>query len=113
MLNMIHTRAGLPAIDATDPLVSVGGVLDETKLEDAILQERQYELFAEGKRWFDLVRTNHVNKIMDPILDRRRLYSTGMPSDLGFGSHPGRLLWPIYKTLLEDNGKLVQNQPYN
>lgn len=113
MLNMIHTRAGLPAIDAADPLVSIGGVLDETKLEDAILQERQYELFAEGKRWFDLVRTNHVNKIMDPILDRRRLYSTGMPSNLGFGTHPGRLLWPIYKTLLEDNGKLVQNQPYN
>lgn len=113
MLNLVHQRAGLPAILATDPLVSEGGVLDEVKLEDAILQERQYELFAEGKRWFDLVRTNHVNKIMDPILDRRRLYATGLPSDIGFGTNQGRILWPIYKTLLEDNNKLVQNQPYN
>jgi len=113
MLNLIHVRAGLPAILATDPLVSTGGVLDETKLEDAILQERQYETFGEGKRWFDLVRTDHVNKIMDPILNRRRYSLSGIPSSVGFGPERGRLLWPIYKTLLEDNNKLVQNQPYN
>jgi hypothetical protein len=113
MLNLIHQRAGLPAILPTDPLVSTGGVLDAVKLEDAILKERQYELFGEGKRWFDLVRTNHVNKIMDPIINRRTFYATKIPSTLGFGSNMGRLLWPLYKTLLEDNSKLVQNQPYN
>lgn len=112
MMNLIKVRAGLPAVLATDPLVSAGGVLDETKLEDAILQERQYELFAEGKRWFDLVRTNHVHKIMDPVIDRRRFYLSKIPSTEGFGEDT-RILWPIYKTLLEDNNKLVQNQPYN
>lgn len=112
MMNLIRVRAGLPAILATDPLVSTGGVLDETKLEDAILKERQYELFAEGKRWFDLVRTNHVHKVMDPVINRRRLSTFGIPSTLGFGEDT-RILWPIYKTLLEDNNKLVQNQPYN
>lgn len=113
MLNLVHQRAGLPAILATDPLVSNAGTLDATKVEDAILQERQYELFGEGKRWFDLVRTNHVNKIMDPVINRRTFYATKVPTTIGFGSNPGRLLWPIYKTLLEDNPKLVQNTPYN
>lgn len=111
MMNLIHVRAGMPAILATDPLVSTGGVLNTTKLEDAILQERQYETFGEGKRWFDLVRTNHVFKIMDPILSRRFSSLTGLPVNTSF-SDPNRILWPIYKTLLEDNNKLVQNKPY-
>ncbi|MNJ91429.1 SusD family protein [compost metagenome] len=112
MMNLIHVRAGLPIVLATDPSVSTAGVLDETKLEDAILKERQYELFAEGKRWFDLVRTNHVHKIMDSVIDRRRFYLSKIPSTEGFGENT-RILWPIYKTLLEDNSKLIQNQPYN
>ncbi|MBE9599069.1 RagB/SusD family nutrient uptake outer membrane protein [Pedobacter sp. MC2016-24] len=113
MMNLIHVRAGMPAILATDPLVSTAGVLDATKLEDAILQERQYELLGEGKRWFDLVRTNHVFKIMDPIINRRLSNKAGgVPVSVGFGD-PNRILWPIYKTLLEDNNKLVQNLPYN
>ena len=113
MMNLIHVRAGMPAILATDPLVSTAGVLDATKLEDAILLERRYELFGEGKRWFDLVRTDHVNKIMDPIIDRRMSSLAGFPVTGGFGTERGRILWPIAKTLLEDNNKLVQNQPYN
>lgn len=111
-LNYVHVRSGLPAILATDPSVSTGGALDETKLEDTILQERQWELFAEGKRWFDLVRTKHVNKVMDPIINNRILRSTGVQGTTGFGSNMDKILWPIYKTLLENNKKLIQNPSY-
>jgi hypothetical protein len=83
-------------------------------MEDAILQERRYELFGEGKRWFDLVRTNHVNKIMDPVINRRltRLQG-GVPATGGFGPLKEKLLWPINRFVLEDNRELVQNPTYN
>lgn len=111
-LNYIHQRAGLPAIAATDPSVSTNGVLDERKLETVILQERQWETFAEGKRWFDLVRTNRVNEVMDPIINDRIRRLTGTAGTEGFGTDKGRFLWPLYKTLLEENIKLEQNDSY-
>jgi hypothetical protein len=71
------------------------------------------ELFGEGKRWFDLVRTNNVNRVMDDVINRRLTdLQGGIPFTEGFGSDMGRVLWPIFRTLLEDNKKLVQNPSY-
>lgn len=108
-LNFIRVRAGLAALSADDPSVA-----NEAIMEDTILQERRYELFGEGKRWFDLVRTNHVNKIMDPVINRRltRLQG-GIPATGGFGPLKEKLLWPINRFVLEDNRQLVQNPTYN
>jgi starch-binding outer membrane protein, SusD/RagB family len=105
-LNYIRVRAGLPALLATDPSIST-----VDKMEDVILKERQYELFAEGKRWFDLVRTNHVNKVMDPILKQRQIRYGSSPD--GFGSDMNKVLWPLHRNMLEYNKKLVQNPSYN
>jgi starch-binding outer membrane protein, SusD/RagB family len=105
-LNYIRVRAGLTALAATDPSIST-----VDKLEDVILKERQYELFAEGKRWFDLVRTNHVNKVMDPILKQRQIRYGSSPD--GFGSDMNKILWPLHRNILEYNKKLVQNPSYN
>ena len=99
-LNFIRVRAGLPAYLATDPLVST-----ETALENTILNERRLELFGEGKRWFDLVRTDKISQVMDPVLQRRL--------QAGYGADKNRILWPISRTVLEDNQSLTQNQPYN
>ena len=104
-LNYIRVRAGLPAYIATDPKVAT---MDD--MEDAILDERRYELFGEGKRWFDLVRTDHVNKIMDPVLTRRQIKFGTAPT--GFGSDKNRTLWPLHRDVLNSNKLLTQTPSY-
>ncbi|MGN6181348.1 MAG: RagB/SusD family nutrient uptake outer membrane protein [Mucilaginibacter sp.] len=101
-LNYIRVRAGVPAYTAADlPTTSA--------MQDAILKERQYELFGEGKRWFDLVRTNHVQTIMDPIVSRRQKSYGTTPT--GF-SNLNKILWPISQAALNANTALVQNPSY-
>ncbi|NCI47411.1 RagB/SusD family nutrient uptake outer membrane protein [Sediminibacterium soli] len=104
-LNFIRVRAGLPAYAATDPAVSAAN------MENTILTERRWELYGEGKRWFDLVRTGTVTTVMDPVLKQRQA-RLGTPQT-GFGTDMNKILWPIYRTVLEDNKKLVQNPSYN
>lgn len=102
-LNYVRTRAGLPAYQATD-------FAGQDALEDAILNERRWELFGEGKRWFDLVRTGHVNKVMDPVLEIRQ-HKFGTPP-VGFGSDKNKILWPLHRDVLENNKLLQQNASY-
>ena len=55
-LNVIRIRAGL---------APYAGASDKTSLLNAILHERQVELFSEwGHRWFDLIRTGAVDSVM-------------------------------------------------
>jgi hypothetical protein len=104
-LNFIRVRAGLAAYTASDPAVS------SANMENTILNERRFELYGEGKRWFDLVRTGKVIEVMDPILkQRQRRLGT---AETGFGGDANKILFPLYRTLLEDNKKLVQNPSYN
>jgi hypothetical protein len=101
-LNYIRVRAGLPAYTAVQ-------LSSTTLIQDAILQERQYELFAEGKRWFDLVRTNNVQKVMDPVVSRRQILFGSLPT--GF-SDARKILWPLSQSALNANRTLVQNPGY-
>ncbi|SHG31414.1 RagB/SusD family nutrient uptake outer membrane protein [Pedobacter caeni] len=105
-LNFIRKRAGIPEYLATDPLVA-----SQTAMEDAILNERQLELFGEGKRWFDLVRTNHVKQVMDPILKRRQLAAGNLEAP-GFQDPETKSYWPLNRNVLNSNRKLVQNPGY-
>jgi hypothetical protein len=102
-LNYVRTRAGLPAY-------AEGDFINEDDLEDAILNERRWELYGEGSRWFDLVRTNHVNKVMDPVM-RIRQEKFGIAA-VGFGDNKNKILWPLHRDVLEDNKMLVQNPSY-
>lgn len=104
-LNYVYLRAriaGTPAIPATQ-------YTTVTDMENAILQERQWELFAEGKRWFDLVRTGTVKTIMDPVVSRRqKAYGT---AQTGF-SDLNKVLWPLSLNALNANRSLTQNPGY-
>lgn len=106
-LNFVRVRAGLPAYVAGSAPVA-----NQAAMADAILKERQMELVGEGKRWFDLVRTGNVVKVMDPILKRRQI-AAGTPAADAIGfSDPRRILWPLNRSVLNANKKLVQNPGY-
>lgn len=77
---------------------------DAIALENAILTERQLELWGEGKRWFDLVRTDKVITFMDPILKERGIAE-------GFGD-ARKTLFPIHSSVFEANPLIKQNEPY-
>lgn len=109
-LNYIRVRANLPAYTTASPEVGDGVNLDPVKMENAILQERQWELLGEGKRWFDLVRTDHVLQVMDPVLKRRQT-DNGSTEINGFNDLR-RVLWPINRSVLNANKTLRQNDPY-
>src|SRR5690606_35753533 len=59
-LNRVRLRAGLEAINSTDPIV----------LRQAIQQERRLELSFEGHRWFDLLRTGTMIEVMTAYKER-------------------------------------------
>jgi starch-binding outer membrane protein, SusD/RagB family len=102
IVNSIRSRVGYTADARTgiDPA-------DQAAVENVILLERQLEFTAEGKRWFDLVRTGKVIEVMDPVLRQRQ---TDFRADvIGFGD-PGRIMFPIYYKEFEANPALRGNQ---
>ncbi|HEY4063741.1 MAG TPA: RagB/SusD family nutrient uptake outer membrane protein [Puia sp.] len=95
-LNVIRVRAGL-AIYA--------GASDQTSVINAILHERQVELFTEwGNRWFDMIRTGNVNAIM------------GAPGNVcqakGGSWNSNWQLFPIPQTEINNDPNLTQNTGY-
>jgi hypothetical protein len=72
-------------------------------MEAAILQERQWELFGEGKRWYDLIRVNQVQAIMSPILAGRAVPTF---TDIN------KVLWPLSAAATNANTLLDQNASY-
>ncbi len=56
-LNMVHTRAGL------QPYIG----LTQSDAREKIYLERRLELFLEGQRWFDLVRTGRALATLQPL----------------------------------------------
>ncbi len=55
-LNMVRTRAGVPVYSG----------LPQTDTREKIYLERRLELYMEGQRWFDLVRTGRALSVMAP-----------------------------------------------
>ncbi|MFD1316412.1 RagB/SusD family nutrient uptake outer membrane protein [Namhaeicola litoreus] len=90
LINQIRQARQLPTVNEDD-FASV----DE--LENFILDERQLELLSEGKRWWDLIRTDKAVEVMGPIN----------------GQTAETLLFPIFQDHLIDNPLLEQTPGYN
>lgn len=56
-LNQVRTRAGLKAVTN----------LTQDATRETIYRERRFELYLEGHRWFDLVRTGRALSVMQPF----------------------------------------------
>ncbi len=101
------------------PMVTPGAFgADVSAREDFILRERRFELFGEGKRWWDLARTNRVVETLNPRLDpelggfeRGRPFE-GLTGNDNLTRDRGFELFPIFQNHLRDNLLLEQNPAY-
>ncbi|MDR2681128.1 MAG: RagB/SusD family nutrient uptake outer membrane protein [Tannerella sp.] len=100
IINRIRARAGLSNLSG-----SITGNKDA--MLNALLKERRLELALEGQRWFDLVRLDKVEEVMNAVYakDERR------PAQLyAFDVNSYRL--PIPQVAIDQNPNLVQNPGY-
>lgn len=91
----LGTAAGLADINAVRTRSGAAPVVEAS--EDVLLNERFVELFAEGHRWFDLIRTDNVVPVMSSV--------TG-----GFSINDA--LFPVPNRDIQQNPNLSQNPGY-
>ncbi len=97
-LNMVRTRAGLPAL--------------ATATADNIADETRHELAFENHRWTDLIRTGKAIEAVTAEGQRlKAIYGWLLPTT--FNVTQEKLLAPIPFRELQINPQLVQNPGYN
>lgn len=100
IIDEIRTRAGLTKLSS-----SVKS--NKQSMENALLKERRLELAFEGQRWFDLVRLNKVEEVMNAVYAK----DSGRKAQIyPFNSDSYRL--PIPQAAIDQNPNLVQNPGY-
>jgi len=106
-MNKIRTRAGLTKRLDTDYVSATDITL---AIETDILQERQFELLGEGKRWFDLVRTGRAISTMNKYFETyQKVY--GVTNYTPF-TDTWQLYWPVLQNNIIQNENLKQTGLY-
>lgn len=100
IIDRVRARVELP------PLTSAVKSSPDAML-NALLTERRLELAFEGQRWFDLVRLDKVEPIMNAVYGKD---SGRIKQVYPFNSYSYRL--PIPQTVIDQNPKIVQNPGY-
>jgi len=90
-LNAVRKRAGLE---------NLAEGLDKEAFIEAVLQERSWELFAEGDRWYDLTRTGQFLTVIPTAVNDVYPVRTVQPKNKYF---------PIPQDEIQANPKLTQN----
>jgi len=90
-INTVRTRAGLP---------DLAPGLSQTEFVEAVLQERSWELFAEGDRWYDLTRTDKFLTVIPTAVNN--VYPARSPQ-------PKHKYFPIPQDEINANPKVMQN----
>ena len=100
IVDEIRERAGLEEL-------SYSVRSSQEAMLDALLKERRLELAFEGQRWFDLVRLDKVEEVMNSVCSR----DSGRKGLLySYDKNSYRL--PIPQSVIDENDKIKQNQVY-
>ncbi|WP_345232330.1 RagB/SusD family nutrient uptake outer membrane protein [Olivibacter ginsenosidimutans] len=100
IIDRIRQRAGLKKLPA-----NIRG--DKEAMLNALLKERRLELAFEGQRWFDLVRLNKVEEVMNAIFAK----DSGRKA-LVYPFNETSYRLPIPQGVIDQNPKIVQNPGY-
>ncbi|WP_037496183.1 RagB/SusD family nutrient uptake outer membrane protein [Sphingobacterium deserti] len=100
IIDQVRTRAKLTLLPSATRS-------SRTALLDALLKERRLELAFEGQRWFDLVRLDKVESVMNAVYAR----DSGRRTQVyPFTNYSYRM--PIPQSILDQNPNLKQNLGY-
>jgi hypothetical protein len=66
-INKVRRRAFGVNINAASPAADLPAGLNQTAFDDMVFRERGYEFIGEAKRWFDMVRTGRVEKVIKEV----------------------------------------------
>jgi len=91
-INKVRRRAYGKDPDISDSEADLPTGLSTEAFRDSVLMERAKELLVEGKRWFDLLRTNTALEVIQ---------------DLGFPITEKNLKWPIPQEEIDNNDALT------
>lgn len=100
IINQTRRRAGLNNLPAS-------ASASKEALLSAYLKERRLELALEGQRWFDLVRLDKVEEVMNAVFDK----DEGRPAQVYPYTSLSYIL-PIPQDVIDQNPNLVQNPGY-
>jgi len=98
IINRTRARAGLGNLPSS-------ATASKEALLNAYLKERRLELAFEGQRWFDLVRLDKVEEIMNVLVDE------GRPA-LVYPYNANSYRLPIPQAVMDQNPNLIQNPGY-
>jgi hypothetical protein len=98
IINKIRNRAGLADLPAA-------ATANKEAMLNALLKERRLELALEGHRWFDLVRLDKVEAVLNNLKDE------GRPA-LVYPYNEYSYKLPIPQDIIDQNPNLVQNPGY-
>ena len=112
LVNAIFMRSN-PLYKENNGSLQESSYTTKEQMEALVMKERQREFYAEGKRWFDLVRYAERNgstkKMLELLVKKYPSTSTAIKSKLGTMSS---LYSPVYKEEIKVNGNLVQNDAW-
>jgi hypothetical protein len=98
LINQTRNRAGLSNLSAS-------ATANKETLLNAYLKERRLELAFEGQRWFDLVRLDKVESVLNNLNDE------GRPT-LVYPYDANSYKLPIPQAVMDQNPNLIQNPGY-
>ncbi|MEI5984840.1 RagB/SusD family nutrient uptake outer membrane protein [Sphingobacterium sp. PU5-4] len=100
IIDKVRTRVKLPRLSSATKA-------SKDAMLDALMKERRLELAFEGQRWFDLVRNNKVEAVMNAVFAK----DSGRKAQVyQFSENSYRL--PIPQAIIDQNPNIKQNLGY-